>query len=211
MVTSMRIVMFCVAAALLSLIVMGAVSAQSGGALPVVGNDSSLIVAQNPGLSLAEFQKLWEREGKTPEGSVKCLLIAVLETVKEGNPDGLKMWGMPLPKDTLAQNGEPSQGHVSFILTQFGRQVQGTNFRGAIAASYLGGSPSNGYQYSYSKGVTVERRDPNGSDEIKIFIRSGGKDNPSPVTLKRNKEGYWKIFNYSSLYTGVRPASSGDF
>ncbi|MGV8120135.1 MAG: hypothetical protein AB2L14_10290 [Candidatus Xenobiia bacterium LiM19] len=172
---------------------------------------SSPVLAQSPGMSLADFRSLWDREGKTPEGAIKCLLIAVLETVKEENPDGLKMWGIPLPKDTLSPNGQPSPGHVNFIITQFGRQIQGTGFRGAIAASYLGGSPQNGYKYSYSNTVSVDSRNAQGGDEVKIFIRSGGKDNPSPVTLKRNNSGYWKIFNYSSLYTGVRPAGGGDF
>ncbi|MHC9542657.1 MAG: hypothetical protein AB9903_24370 [Vulcanimicrobiota bacterium] len=172
---------------------------------------SSPALAQSPGMSLADFQSLWDREGKTPEGAIKCLLIAVLETVKEENPDGLKMWGIPLPKDTLSPNGQPSPGHVNFIITQFGRQIQGTDFRGAIAASYLGGSPQNGYKYSYSNSVSVDSRNAQGGDEVKIFIRSGGKDNPSPVTLKRNNSGYWKIFNYSSLYTGIRPAGGGDF
>ena len=27
---------------------------------------------------------------------------------------------------------------------------------------------------------------------------------PSPVRLKRNKHGIWKVFEYSSLYTGIK-------
>ncbi|MDQ7826600.1 MAG: hypothetical protein RDV48_27605 [Candidatus Eremiobacteraeota bacterium] len=180
--------------------------------IPAQESLSGTMVAQKAGLSLDEFRKLWDAEGKSPEGSVRCLLIAVLETVKEQNPDGLKMWGMALPKDTLDGSGEPGRGHVSFILTQFGRQVQGTGFRGGIAASYLGGSPHNGYAYSYSATpVVTERRQGSSPDEVTLFVRSGGKDNPSPVTLKKNKDGYWKIFNYSSLYTGVKPIDTRDF
>ncbi|GEM_PF-1105527 len=212
MVVYMRYFMFFFVTTLFFLITLGAASAQYDRAQIGTEYGSPWLLAQSPGLSLSDFQRLWEREGKTPEGAVKCLLIAVLETVKERNPDGLKMWGIPLPKDTLSSNGEPSPGHVNFIITQFGRQVQGTNFRGAIAASYLGGSPQNGYSYSYTTTVAVDSHNTQrASDEVKLFIRSGGKDNPSPVMLKRNNEGYWKVFNYSSLYTGVRPASSGDF
>jgi hypothetical protein len=50
-----------------------------------------------------------------------------------------------------------------------------------------------------------------GEKESKVFIQSGGKDNPSPVQLRKNDEGYWKIYEYSSLYTGVKPIKSGSF
>lgn len=172
---------------------------------------SEEILSQRQGMSLDEFRTLWENEGRTPEGSVRCLLIAVLETVKENNKDGLKMWGMVIPKDDVTASGEPLPSIASFQLSQFARQVPGTSFRGGIAASYIGGCPANAYSYSYSNRVSVDegstRRK---ADEVKLFVKSGGKDNPSPVTLKKNKDGYWKIFNYSSLYTGVRPATAAN-
>ena len=42
-------------------------------------------------------------------------------------------------------------------------------------------------------------------NDCKIFIQSGGKDMPSPVSLRRNNQGIWKLFEFSSLYTGVKP------
>jgi hypothetical protein len=162
-------------------------------------------------MSLDEFKTLWETEGKTPEGSVRCLLIAVLETLKEGNKDGKKMWAMVLPKDYVDKNGEPDSTQ-RLAIDQFGRIVKGTKFKGGIAASYLGGTPENGYTYSYNNKVVVDENNTKRSDnETKLFVRSGGKDNPSPVILKKNKDGYWKVFEYSSLFTGVKPIQSGDF
>jgi hypothetical protein len=163
------------------------------------------------GMSLAQFEALWASEGKTPEGSVRCLLIAALETVKENNREGRKMWGMVLPKNYVDGKGEPDQTQ-RLAIDQFSRQVKGTSFKGGIAASYLGGTPENGYTYSYGNKVEVDARQSRiGDEEAKLFVRSGGKDNPSPVILKKNKDGYWKIFEYSSLFTGVKPIKSNDF
>lgn len=165
----------------------------------------------HPGMSFDEFKAVWEAEGHTPEGAVKCLLVAVLETVKEGNPDGLRMWGLVLPKDELNGDGEPDATH-RFALEQFGKTVKGTSFAGGIAASYLGGTNQNGYAYSYESAVRVDTRQTRREeDKVKLFVRSGGKDNPSPVQLRKNATGYWKIFEYSSLYTGVKPIESNDF
>jgi hypothetical protein len=50
-----------------------------------------------------------------------------------------------------------------------------------------------------------------GEKESKIFMQSGGKDNPTPVQLKKNKEGYWKLFNASSIATGVKRIQDDDF
>lgn len=168
--------------------------------------------ACKPGMTFDEFQKMWEVEGKTPEGAVKCLIVAVLEVVREQNQDGLRMWGLVLPHNEVDGNGVPSGGH-RFALQQFARQIAGTDGPGAIAASYLGGSPKNKYAGSYDSKVVVDRAQTRQEGEyLKLFVRSGGKDSSSPVRLRRNNEGYWKIFEYSSLYTGVKPATDpGDF
>lgn len=37
-----------------------------------------------------------------------------------------------------------------------------------------------------------------------VFIQSGGKDFPSPFVAKCNNQGVWKLFEFSSIYTGVK-------
>jgi hypothetical protein len=157
-------------------------------------------------MDLDSFKEMWESEGKKPEGAVKCLLIAAIETVKEENPDGKAMWSMVLPKEKN-KDAEPAK----LALQQFSIQVEGTDFKGGIAASYLGGTPENGYAYSYDNNIVVDaKQTKKGPKETKLFVKSGGKDMASPVQLKVNAEGYWKIFEYSSLFTGVKPIK-GDF
>lgn len=162
-----------------------------------------------PGLTLEEFKAYWEQSGKTPEGSVKCLIIAALETVKEGNKDGKKMWGMVLHKDYVDSKGEVSE---RFAIEQCSRQIKGTDFKGAILTSYLGGTPENGYVCSYENDlVVIETQTITDGEEVKIFIQSGGKDMATPLRLRKNKDGYWKVVEYSSVYTGVKPVDNKDF
>ena len=48
---------------------------------------------------------------------------------------------------------------------------------------------------------------------LKIFIDSGGKDLNTPVQLRVNARGEWKMTEYSSICTGVRKTveEEGDF
>jgi len=81
--------------------------------------------------------------------------------------------------------------------------------------------------YSYAKGATPQngyKFDPNNyelvfhgaintkpfadkpeGDFVKMFIRSGGADLPRPLTMQRNNLGQYKMYEFSSLYVGVRP------
>jgi hypothetical protein len=157
-----------------------------------------------------EFKQMWDKEGKTEAGAIKCLLIAVLETFKENNADGKKMWALTIPADQLTPKGEPGTQHKT-AMSQFGQTVPGTDFKGGIAASYLGGTLANKYKPDYKMTIKFVSSSKRGEKESKVFIQSGGKDNPSPVQLRKNDDGYWKIFEYSSLYTGVKPIKSGNF
>ncbi len=154
-------------------------------------------------MNLNDFKAKFDAEGKTPEGTIRLLLIAALETVKEKNKEGQAMWGLLLPKDK-----KPDR----LAIDQFGKKIKGTDFQGAIATSYLGGTPEDKYKnYNYGATLTVtERREMEGPKDLKIWVKSGGKDNPSPVRVKQNKDGYWKIFEYSSLYTMCKPAEDPD-
>lgn len=162
-------------------------------------------------MNLEKFKEQWLELATSPQGAVKMYIIAVLETVKEKNKEGLKMIGICLPKPELNNRKEPGKRH-RFYLEQFSRHIKGTDFPGAIAGSYLGGTPENGYSYSYDNSIElVESRLDDENKAGKIFVQSGGKDMASPVHVKKNKDGYWKLFNVSSLCTGVKHIESDDF
>ncbi|MHA1732599.1 MAG: DUF6935 domain-containing protein [Promethearchaeota archaeon] len=154
-------------------------------------------------MKLDEFKEKYEADGKTPEGAIRLLLVAALETVKEKNPDGKAMWSVVLPKNKAPER---------FAIEQFSKKIKGTDFPGATAASYLGGTPENKYaKYKYDAALKVtEKREMTSPKDLKVWVKSGGKDNPSPVRVKQNKDGYWKIFEYSSLYTMCKSAEDPD-
>ena len=81
---------------------------------------------------------------------------------------------------------------------------------GSAAKSYLGGTPENGYIYDYDHPIRILEQSDRGDEESKVFVQSGGKDLPSPVHLRKNESGQWKLFNVSSLATGVRKPRSKD-
>jgi hypothetical protein len=72
------------------------------------------------------------------------------------------------------------------------------------ARSYSGGKPTD-YKVTDSGKVVVQIKETrNSSDtETKYYIWSGGKDNASPITL-RKAGGKWYVDEWSSLQTGVR-------
>ena len=48
---------------------------------------------------------------------------------------------------------------------------------------------------------------------IKMFVHSGGRDNPVPCQLMKNSSGEWKLTEYSSFCMDVKKPKSeeGDF
>ena len=154
-------------------------------------------------MDLNEFEKMWNKLGKTEEGATKCYIIAAMEHVN-GNKDGAKMAAMTLPKPHLNKSGLPGSSE-KYLLDHM--KEEGGN----TPKSYLGGTVDNGYDYSYDNNITALPQSKKGDKESKIFIQSGGKDNPTPVQLKKNKDGYWKLFNTSSIGTGVKRIPDDDF
>lgn len=158
---------------------------------------------------------MWTEHATTPEGAVKLLLIAMIEHHKYKNPDAKKMWGMLLPTkgaggNLLTPDGEVNEKSHFTGVARAGRAIRGVDFAGAIPCSYLGGTPANKYQEDYGRDVQVTRKVEKAPNAVKLFLQSGGKAHPSPSQWKRNKAGYWKVFEYSSLYTQVQPADDPD-
>ncbi len=151
-------------------------------------------------MDLNEFTKMWEAKGKSEEGAIKCFLIGIMEFNKK-NKDALKMIALTQPKSNLKASGDP--GSIA-MLGQFKQKPN-------VAPSYLGGTPANGYKGSYNNDLDVQKNSQRGEKESKLFIKSGGKHSPSPVRLKKNKHGYWKLFELSSLATGVERIEDDDF
>ena len=153
-------------------------------------------------LKLKEFADLWNRFATTEEGAIKCYLIGVLEYI-DNNKDAEKMISKTLPKSHLNDKGLPEKKEI-YYLTLYKKYPNN-------AKSYFGGTPDNNYQYSVDNDLIINSNSQRGEKSSKIFVQSGGKDLGTPVHLKKNKHGYWKLFNTSSLATNVKKIEDDDF
>ena len=94
------------------------------------------------------------------------------------------------------------------------KQFVADRFRGKdyVPRSYFdGATPDNEYAPAlpYSIQVTENPYSYANSGYAKLFIKSGGADDPRPITLRNAKDGKWYLWEYSSILLGIRePASA---
>lgn len=153
------------------------------------------------------FTTAWDEDAGEPENTIMYYLIAALNL--ENDPKlGEAMMTVVVSKRDLVEDSKSLSGYKlrrtgpGYFIGQFLKDKN-------IARSYVGGKPENDYKIDEDKLVmTIVKVIDQDEKTKKIFIQSGGKDNPSPVTLKRNRHGQWKLTEYSSLCTGVKPITS---
>jgi len=158
-----------------------------------------------------EFKAEWEKIAGDPRQTVFFFLIAVYNYMTDQKL-GENMATIPLAKTFLLTSTESPTG---FKINQRGDGFLMEHMRESprIINSYLGGTPKNNYEIDpenidmHLVGEIIE-----GTDAV-IKIQSGGKDLDSPVSLRKNKDGQWKLFGFSSIATGVQQteAEKGDF
>ena len=98
-----------------------------------------------------------------------------------------------------------SRRHKQFIADRFRDKdyVPRSYFEGAV--------PGNDYMPTAPYTVTV-KSDPHSYDEqgiAKLFIPSGGADDPRPVKLRQAKDGKWYLWE-QFLLTGIREPESSN-
>ena len=157
-----------------------------------------------------KFKTAWEEAAGSPENTILYYIIAALNLERDPKI-GEAMMTVVVSKKDLKEDGKSPSGYKlnpmgsGYYIGQFLKDKN-------IARSYVGGTPENEYQIDEKNLVmTVVKEQDKGNQGLKIFIQSGGKDNPTPVTLKKNRHGQWKMIEFSSICTGVkRPASEVD-
>ncbi len=160
--------------------------------------------------SFSKFKSEWEKDAGKPENTIMYYLIAALNIEKDPDLADAMMTVIVSKKDCL-KNGRSPSGlklgrSAKYFIGQFKKNPR-------IAASYVGGTPKNGYKYKKnSLTMTVVKKQDHGKG-LKIFIQSGGKSNPTPLQVRKNLSGQWKLVEYSSVCTGVQktPEEIGDF
>jgi len=160
--------------------------------------------------SFSKFKSEWEKDSKKPENSIMYYLIAALNIEKDPKLAEAMMTVVVSKNDCMDYGGSPSGlklgKSAKYYIGQFKKNAN-------IARSYVGGTNTNKYKFSKnSLTMTVVKKEKQAKG-VKIFIQSGGKDLATPVHLRVNSQGQWKLTNYSSICTGVKKTveEEGDF
>ena len=160
--------------------------------------------------SFSKFKSEWEKDAGKPENTIMYYLIAALNVEKDPKLADAMMTVVVSKRDCLEDAKSVSGLKLGRSAAYYIGQFYGNK---NIARSYVGGTNTNNYKI-ITKELTmtiVKKQDQ--AKSVKIFIQSGGKDMPTPVTLAKNNEGQWKLTNYSSICTGVKKTvqEEGDF
>lgn len=155
--------------------------------------------------SFEAFSKSWEKTANKPEQSVFHFLIGAYNYCK--NPKvGEAMVTLILSKK---HNTEDSSSPSGLKLGPTNKSLM-ENMRSNIniVKSYLGGKYTDDYKFDENKLTMSLLSVGDDGKEAKVVIQSGGKDFPTPVSLAKNKDGQWKITEFSSIATGCRKTKS---
>ncbi|MGQ4912348.1 MAG: DUF6935 domain-containing protein [Candidatus Thorarchaeota archaeon] len=160
--------------------------------------------------SFSKFKSEWEKDAGTPEESIMYYLIAALNVEKDPELADAMMTVVVSKNDSAEDSGSPSGRKLRRTARYYIGQFQENK---NIARSYVGGTPENGYKINKDRLVMTVVKKQETADGVKIFIQSGGKDLATPVHLRKNSSGQWKLTNYSSVCTGVKKTveEAGDF
>lgn len=157
-----------------------------------------------------KFQAAWEKDAGKPEHTIMYYIIAALN-IEDDPKLAEAMMTLLVHKDHCLPDKKSPSGlklgrSAKYFIGQFKKNPR-------IAASYVGGTPENGYKYTKSDLAMTVVSKQDYQKGYKIFIQSGGKDNPTPLQVRENSSGQWKLVEYSSVCTGVQktPQEKGDF
>ncbi|NVM53426.1 MAG: hypothetical protein HWN66_06945 [Candidatus Helarchaeota archaeon] len=164
-----------------------------------------------------EFKTDWEKNAGDQSQSVFYFAIACYNYCLVDKTIGEHMATLILAKTFLLKSGSsPTKFKVNpkgdgYLLGHMRESPR-------IIKSYFGGTPDNNYEMDpenldmHVVGI-YEGKTNRGIPEGCIKIQSGGKDHDTPMFLRRNNKGQWKMFGFSSLATGVKTTTEeiGDF
>ncbi|MBK5112524.1 MAG: hypothetical protein KGD59_01570 [Candidatus Heimdallarchaeota archaeon] len=157
-----------------------------------------------------KFKASWEKNASDPAQSIFHFLIAAYNYSVKDKAIGDAMATVILSKKhNLEDPSTPSGlklGPTNKTLLKYMRNDPN------IVKSYLGAEYKEDYKFNESKPkMAFLGFVPEGEKRLKAIIQSTGKDFPTPVGLAKNKNGQWKITEFSSIATGCKkPASEED-
>ncbi len=157
--------------------------------------------------SIEAFIALRDRVAEAPQGGAAMMIVALLMYV-EAEDVGRQCLAIAVDRDKLSEGPKGYEGWQlrASDIWLLHSQIKDKPY---IARSYVkGATPDNGYQLPESSYAFEFSDNPHSGDpEIgiyKVFVTSSGASSPRPVTVKRNDQGIWKAYEWSTLIVGVQ-------
>ena len=178
--------------------VSDAVKSGAAGAVNAMTSKKETITFKALPESLAELQALPEASLDTPFKTA-ALTVAALCAYAAEKDIGIEMLN-------FLRGPRPLSGHeISFLNDRFsdGKHIPFSYFKGAV--------PANDYTPDEPFTVTIETNPYSDANEgyKKLFIRSGGADNPREIVLRRLGDGRWMLWD-QFLMVSIRKPKSED-
>lgn len=143
----------------------------------------------------------WNEISSDPYKVILLYLNAALQIEKNPKVAENMMTIVVSKKDCQEDNTSPTNLRLGHSAKNFHSKFEENP---NIARSYLGGSPDNNYTIDESNLELLIVREAEDNERLKIFIKSQGKDLATPVQVQKNRNGQWKLVEYSSICTGVK-------
>jgi hypothetical protein len=157
--------------------------------------------------SVEAFIALRDRVAGVPQGGAAMMAVALLMYI-EDEELGRQCLAIAVDREKLS---EGPKGHDGWQLRASDIWLLHSQIKDKpyIARSNVkGATPDNGYQLPESSYAFEFSDNPHSGDpEIgiyKVFVTSSGASSPRPVTVKRNDQGIWKAYEWSTLIVGVQ-------
>ena len=150
--------------------------------------------------TMDEFTARLAEEGTTPEKATHLwfeALYVFMSDDEETSQPGAEMMTALMCDPDWQKN-----------LTTFLSQIEEKPY---IAFSYpKGATPENDYQFDkndFELEFTRSTKGPTDKDWT-LFVKCGGADTPRPYKMKQSADGIWQMYEFSSLYVGVKKPAS---
>ncbi|MHA1793209.1 MAG: DUF6935 domain-containing protein [Promethearchaeota archaeon] len=160
-------------------------------------------------MNINALKKLVEYANDSPENAIKFLFYC-LYLYQQGEDEALGYLGYVMSKKLLHEDSTSPSG-LKLGPSDMGlvSRLKEPRNKNVIIAS-MGASWKRDYKNinvdSFS--LHVEKKDKMG-DDLRLFIKSGGRDLSYPIKLRKNNKKKWKITGgFSSILTGVREPKS---
>ncbi|MBC7250629.1 MAG: hypothetical protein H5T62_10135 [Anaerolineae bacterium] len=157
--------------------------------------------------SIEQFIALRNQVAHTPEGGAAVFILALL-TYTLNEELGRQCLVVAIDREWL-QEGSGGYRGQQLRLTDMRRIQTQLKNRSYLPRSYIRGAlPENGYQLPVPPYTLQFVDNPYSGDHdsgtYKVFVVSSGATSPRPIRVRRNKQGVWKAYEWSSLIVGVR-------